>query len=378
MKIHKIAMKYLILPLLIMLLYSCSKNEQIDNVKKLIFNEEVNSDIKDLITCKFIPLETTDSCLFGDISAIDIVDNKIYTIDRKGNHLFVFDISGKFITQIGKKGNGPGEYMSLNNFHIDKKQQIITLTDAYIDKLFNYKLTDYKFINSKKTGYFSDCCWLPDGNIAWAFHGGYSSGKRDLHYAKITDPKLNTIKLLYPTNFFPESPMVPGQLFYTYNRKCYLNIPYVPTIYEVTSEKLIPTYQLELGQQKFASPEWLKAEAEKNFYGTISNTDYISGQHIKETDDYICVEYYARGMTSYLGFYNKNTGKSFKYSKSDFTRQTGLTGLFQLKGTYNNYFIFTMLPDALKDSYCTITELQPIIDNIKEDDNPILCLLKFK
>ena len=72
-----------------MLLYSCSKNEQIDNVKKLIFNEEVNSDIKDLITCKFIPLETTDSCLFGDISAIDIVDNKIYTIDRKGNHLFV-------------------------------------------------------------------------------------------------------------------------------------------------------------------------------------------------------------------------------------------------------------------------------------------------
>ena len=83
-------------------------------------------------------------------------------------------------------------------------------------------------------------------------------------------------------------------------------------------------------------------------------------------------------MTSYLGFYNKNTGKSFKYSKSDFTRQTGLTGLFQLKGTYNNYFIFTMLPDALKDSYCTIPELKPIIDNVKEDDNPILCLLKFK
>ena len=44
--------------------------------------------------------------------------------------------------------------MSLNNFHIDKKQQIITLTDAYIDKLFNYKLTDYKFINSKKNRLF--------------------------------------------------------------------------------------------------------------------------------------------------------------------------------------------------------------------------------
>ena len=56
MKKHKIAMKYLILPLLIMLLYSCSKNEQIDNVKKLIFNEEENSDIKDLINDRQLPV----------------------------------------------------------------------------------------------------------------------------------------------------------------------------------------------------------------------------------------------------------------------------------------------------------------------------------
>lgn len=371
-------MKYLTLSLLIILSYSCSQKGEIDSVEKIIFSEETNSDIKNLITYKFIPFETTDSCLFGDISAIDIVDNKIYTTDRKGDYLLVFDISGKFITQIGKKGNGPGEYISLNNFHIDKKKQTITLTDSYQDKLFTYNLTDYKFISSQKTGYFSDCCWLPDGNIAWVFHGGYDSGKRDLHYVKITDTQLNTIKLLYPTNFTPEAPMVPGHLLYTYNQKCYLNIPYEPTIYEITSEKITPTYQLELGQQKFASPEWLKTEAEKNYYGTISNTNYISGQHIKETEDYICVEYYAQGMSSYIGFYNKKTRESFKYSKSDFTRQTGLTGLFQLKGTFDNYFIFTMLPDVLKNSYCDIPELKPIIDNIKEDDNPILCLLKFK
>ena len=37
-----------------------------------------------------------------------------------------------------------------------------------------------------------------------------------------------------------------------------------------------------------------------------------------------------------------------------------------------------MLPDALKNSYTTIPKLKPIIENIKEDDNPILCLVKLK
>lgn len=371
-------MKYLILSLLVIFSFSCSKKEQIDNVKIISFDDETNIDIKDKIACKFIPLETTDSCLFGDIFAINIVNDKIYTINRKGNYLLVFDISGKFITQIGRRGNGPGEYMSLNNLHIDKEKQTITLADSYQDKLYHYNLNNYKYEKGQTTFYFSDCCWLPDGNIAWAFHGGYNTGKRDPHYIKITDSQLNTIKLLYPTNFTPESPMVPGRLFYTFNQKCYLNIPYIPTIYEVTSEKLIPTYQIELGRQKFASPEWLKENAEKNLYGTISQTNYISGQQIQETDDYICIEYYAKGLNSYIGFYNKKTGESFRYKTSDFIKQTGLTGFFQLKGTYENYFIFTMLPDALKNSYTTIPELKPIIENIKEDDNPILCLIKLK
>lgn len=103
----------------------------------------------------------------GSISAVKIVDDKIYIIDKESKRLLVFDTSGKFITQIGRRGNGPGEYMSVNNFHIDKEKQIITLADAYQAKIFHYSLKDYQYINTQKSPYFSDCCWLPDGNIAW-------------------------------------------------------------------------------------------------------------------------------------------------------------------------------------------------------------------
>ncbi len=372
-----IKMKYLILSLII-LSCSCSKKEQIEDVTKFIFNEETNIDFKKDIECSFIPLETTDSCLCGSISAVKIVDDKIYIIDQESKRLLVFDTSGKFITQIGRRGNGPGEYMSVNNFHIDKEKQIITLADAYQAKIFHYSLKDYQYINTQKSPYFSDCCWLPDGNIAWVFCGGYNTGKRDMHYVKITDPQLNTITLLYPTDFTPEYMMIPHLIFYTFNQKCYLNLPFVPIIHEVTSDKLIPTYQLELGKHKFASSEWLKTNVKNNYYETISNSNYISGQHVKETENYICVEYYIEGMNQYIGFYNKKTGASFIQKGSDFAKHIGLNGFNQLKGTHEDYFIFSTLPSTFARFKNSSEDSKPIMGNIKEDDNPILCLVKFK
>ena len=128
-------MKYIVLSLSIILLYSCSKQEPINDIKKLVFNEDVNPNIFNTLTYKFIPLETNDSCLFSEIREIKIVDNKIYIIDDKRSKLLVFDISGKFITQIGNLGNGPGEYVAPSNFNIDKEKQIITIADVGLSKL---------------------------------------------------------------------------------------------------------------------------------------------------------------------------------------------------------------------------------------------------
>ena len=143
-------MKYFILSLSIFLLYSCSKQEQVTDTKKIIFNEEANPDFFNTLTCKFIPLETNDSCLFNDIKEIQIVDNKIYIIDNKRSKLLVFDISGKFITQIGNLGNGPGEYLAPSNFNIDKEKQTITIADVGQSKLLYYDLNNYQYINSQK------------------------------------------------------------------------------------------------------------------------------------------------------------------------------------------------------------------------------------
>lgn len=361
----------------ILLLCSCSKHDQGTNVKTLLFGDNNEFDINDIISYKFIPLETSDDCLISNIKQVVIIDNKIY-INSGGDKLLVFDISGKFITQIGNKGNGPGEYRTICNFHINSKEQIITVADGGQNRIIYYTLNDYEHIKTKTIFYFGSCCWLSDGNIAWFFWGGYESKDKDRYYIKITDEKLNELKLFYPLDYKFMYPVLCGSLFYTLNQKSYLNLPYTPIIYEVTSQSISPSYQLDLGKHKFAPSEWMEKEAEQD-YSVVTKTDYISSQNVKETNNYVSASYYAKGANAFIGFYNKETGLSCKYSHPEFIRHTGLTGTSIIINTFEDSFITFLNASVLKrNPNSKIAELKTISESINDEDNPVLCFITLK
>ena len=356
-------------------LCSCTKNEQKGNIKTITFSENEKLNINDYISYKFIPLETSNQCFISSIKQVKIIDNNIF-INNDGNNLLVFDISGKFITQIGNKGNGPGEYRLISNFHIDKNKGIITIADGGQARIIDYKLENYEHIKTQKIFYFIDCCWLSDGNIAWYFVGGYKTTNENRYFIKITNRDLKELKQLYPIDYDLQYPISAGSHFYTLNKKCYLNLPHIPIIYEVTSSEISPVYQINLGTHKFAPEEWMERETRKN-YSAIVNTDYISAQNIKETNDYISIGYCAKGANAYIGFINKKTEQSCRYSLPEFIRQTGLTGTGIIINTFGDYFITTLNSSVLKrNSNSKIPELKSICETINEEDNPIICLIK--
>lgn len=65
---------------------------------------------------RFVQLETTDSILIGNIGTVNIHKNNILI---QHNNLSLFDLSGKFICNIGNQGGGPTEYTSINNVWTD-------------------------------------------------------------------------------------------------------------------------------------------------------------------------------------------------------------------------------------------------------------------
>ncbi|WP_294628045.1 6-bladed beta-propeller [uncultured Bacteroides sp.] len=64
-----------------------------------------------------IPLETSDSCLLGEIEKI-IKRNGIIYVKSRNNPLMLFDEKGRFLHTAGKIGTGSEEYSMLVDFDI--------------------------------------------------------------------------------------------------------------------------------------------------------------------------------------------------------------------------------------------------------------------
>ncbi|MBO5079949.1 MAG: 6-bladed beta-propeller, partial [Bacteroidaceae bacterium] len=102
---------------------------------------------------EIIPLETTDSSLIAHIFDVNEYKDNFYIYDIRSVKAFAFDHKGKFICQLGKKGQGPGEYSWLASIAIDRENDIIHLVEP-LGRFHNYS-PDGKYINSPK---------YPDGN----------------------------------------------------------------------------------------------------------------------------------------------------------------------------------------------------------------------
>ena len=94
-----------------------------------------------------IILETADDNIIGRVSDIQVFDNNIYILDsRSAKSLFVFDMEGRFVRKIGRIGQGPGDYIEINDFTFDMENRIIFLCD-YRNRIHKYEL-DGTYINT--------------------------------------------------------------------------------------------------------------------------------------------------------------------------------------------------------------------------------------
>jgi hypothetical protein len=95
-------------------------------------NEFKLSDIAEDV--EYVPLETNDKCLIGRVSNAVLTEEYIFY----GN--FQFDRKGKFIRQVHKTGQGPGEdFIRCTGY--DKKNRLIYMYGNYPP----YKILVYDF-----------------------------------------------------------------------------------------------------------------------------------------------------------------------------------------------------------------------------------------
>ncbi|PKQ66521.1 hypothetical protein BZG01_10880 [Labilibaculum manganireducens] len=88
---------------------------------------------------RVIPLETSDSCIIGSISKIDIDHGDFLILDRwKSKSVFWFSGQGEFRNKINTIGKAEGEYLGLEDFLRNSNGKEYLLYDRTLSKLLTY------------------------------------------------------------------------------------------------------------------------------------------------------------------------------------------------------------------------------------------------
>ena len=177
-------MKHISIIFLLILLFSCtsrdkSNNEGITYTIKLADNQKTDLKYSDIIDVqKWIALDTLNECIIGDVAKIEDFNKEYYVLDKTIQKcVLVFDEHGKYLRRIGKCGQGPGEYVQIYDFTINKKTGCIVILTG-LSKVYLYSL-EGEFKMSKQVSKSllwniasNDCGYLMSSN-----HNTYTEGE---------------------------------------------------------------------------------------------------------------------------------------------------------------------------------------------------------
>jgi len=156
--------RYLLFVIVVFNLFlSCRNTKQGDLLEIPVDIDQINplklSEITEELMA--IELELTDESLINPdlISRIILCSNEL--IIAESFKIFVFSKDGKFLRTIGSRGQGPGEYISINNISIDEKNKYLYIISP--SKIICYNLNG-KFLHEtyNNTASFSEIIFFND------------------------------------------------------------------------------------------------------------------------------------------------------------------------------------------------------------------------
>jgi hypothetical protein len=373
-------MKKILLFCISFLLLSCSEQGKNENKIKTVFFDKF-SDVSpsEILEQSFIKLETTDDCLLGYFDQIAFVKNRLLILYQ--DKIIVFDKNGSYITQINRKGQGPGEYSSIESFFINEKDNLICLIAG--SKLLSFNLDNFQFISGIRMPFSSFyASFLPDGNIIWNNRGYLSKGVNN--YFVKTDTSLNVI------GSYLEKPFVSGYItgeqktIYSLKEEIFAYTPFSPVIYKVSQDSVLPAFQLSIYERQFPSTQFLQDISADNaiYFGKLEQSDYVSHFLLEENENDMCLFYIAKEQR-FVALYDKKNQKSYHYTFDEFQNdlQTGNIFTYLAPGKVGDYYVMPLIPSELKakkeDGYSFREPLNSLMDKSMEDDNPILFLFKL-
>ena len=329
---------------------------------------------------ELIPLETNDNVLIGWIEEIVYYQGRYYVFDRQQNSVFVFDDKGRFIFQINKRGQGPGEYPLIRSIYLNPFTGNIDILGLSV--IYSYDLSGKHVKTSPR---IADLPNYPFNLIAldentYVFYVGmegqfisYRINYYDVEENKIfhqeyeDDPFLNNFLFLSLTSH---------TRFYEYHGKWFF-YRFVDNItYEVGKDSLKEAYTWDFGKHNYDSKK-LGLPNEPMSINTLPYRINLQGQNNR----YVIAQIALRDNIPKAGvyiMYDKSTDgcklvaqftESAEFLPRKVTNEYVLS--WAIHGTLEKYMTEEILDDINQQKFRTLI-------NSKEEQNPIIIKYYFK
>ena len=286
---------------------------------------------------RYIPLETSDTCLIGRNPRIHFAGENILITSSTGSYsqAMLFDATGQFIRNIGYRGNDPEGYSDVRCF-VDDSRELIYF-EGFGSNLVCYDFkgkfvgiipthepvsagTTFYFLNRDTLiGYLSNPL---SGNVFDGITIFNSSGKIDSIPSNY--PELPPLEVVSASVFFSADNygpvvyegiasfrgretgavlMMGANVFWHQDRETYFKEPFNDTIYVIQQNAKIPCLILELREYHWDAVDRMRMDKNKGIYFTqfFENKNILFFRFLTDVFNF-------QNMKSYNAIYNKSSG----------------------------------------------------------------------
>jgi hypothetical protein len=392
-------MKNLTSILLIILLFSCNRSNNITTVDELIKIDLLSdagmtlSNLSEIASeIQYIPLQTIDSSLISRIDKVVIQGDKIY-VNIRGTDIICFDKIGTFVGRLSKVGRGPGEYTWIQDFDISSdNKKLILLSNG---KVLLYNVNGNEFTFSKSLDLYEGVLkisFIPGTDNILVSNGPWFGNETSLNLVI----NLNRDTLLLKQNCYKYEKLGSGMratndaIQYKLGDKVCFKEGFSDTIFYVNNklDQLAP--HLILDSHGTVPPPKVRGDME---YAKAHSGEFSSVAVAYEVPRYIFY-YYMYKSTRHKIIYDKKSNKKYELALENAIVDDlngGPNIDLNMQNCTGTYFYASVDAIILKkhiqsDEYTNAAvkeqkkkvELKGIADSVKDTDNPLLIIVTPK
>jgi hypothetical protein len=311
----------------------------------------------------YIKLDSTDDALFRKIDKIKIVDDKIYISDWKLRKLLAFNMDGSFAGLVGRRGQGPGEYLQVTDFDVDTNGTVYII-DGQADKLFIFD-SAFQFISVTKLPFEVGIIQLLSDN---RYLLGLSSWDRgETWKVAVTTTDFETLDKCLPYDEYYDNAMwISDYNFMQTENHILYNKQIDNNVYAFSFDgKLEKIYQFDFGSKNV--PNEYKKAIEANMDGFRSRCCLKCFVIVNER---YCIGTLWDELQTKTFIIDRNSNELY------ISKEIAREDRSYLTGYYDNQIITYIYPGKYDD-----IQSQDLPNDVKEhveNDNFVLCLYKLK